>query len=89
MFPLGRTYNDPRILGLSISFEAKSILLSNVYFPTTFPVDDDEISHYIGRKTSIIAKCDEENVCVMGDFNAYPGSAGFTEFVSMFKGSPA
>ena len=78
-----RTYNDPRILGLSLTFEAKSILLLNVYFPTTGQDGDDEFSHYIGRITSIIAECDEENVCVIGDFNASPGSARFAELLSM------
>ena len=78
-----RTYNDSRILGLSLSFQAKSILLLNVYFPTTGPDGDDEFSHYIGKITSIIAECDEENVCVIGDFNASPGSARFTELLSM------
>ena len=66
-----RTYNDHRTLGLSLSFEAKSIMLLNVYFPTTDPEADDEFSHYIGGKTFIIAECDE------------PGSVRFTESLSM------
>ena len=45
-----------------LSFEAKSILLLNVSFPTTGPDGDDEFSHYIGKITSIIAEC------VMGSF---------------------
>ena len=63
--------------------EEKSILLLNVYFPSTRPDGDDEFSQYTGRITSIIAECDEENVCVMGDFIASPGSARFTESLSM------
>ena len=35
-------------------------MLLNVYFPTTGPDGDDEFSHYIGRRTLIIAECDEK-----------------------------
>ena len=53
-----------------------------MYFPTTDPDGDDEISHYIGGISSIIAECGEENVCVIGKFNASPGNARFTEILS-------
>ena len=46
-----RKQKYPRFLGLSLSFEVKSILMSNAYFPTTGPDGDDEMSHYIGRKS--------------------------------------
>ena len=82
MFVPIRTYNEPWILGLLLYFEEKSILLLNVYFSTTGPDGEDEFSHYIGRVTSITAECDEENVCVIGDFIASPGSAKFAELLS-------
>ena len=44
-----RTYIDPRILGLTLSFEAKSIMLLNTNFPTNGPDGDGEFSHYICR----------------------------------------
>ena len=44
------TYNDPRILGLSLYFEEKSVLLLNLYFPTTGLDGDDKFSHYMGKK---------------------------------------
>ena len=54
-----------------------------MYFPTTGPDGDDEFSHYIGKLHSIIAECDEENVCVIEEYDASPGSARFTELMSM------
>ena len=77
------TQKDPRILGLLLSFEEKSILLLNLYFPTTGPNGEDYFSHYIGGITSLIAECDEENVSMIGDFNASPWSATFAELLSM------
>ena len=55
----------------------KSILPLNVYFLTTSPHGDVEFS--------IIATREEENVCVIGVFNASPGSARFTELLSMCR----
>ena len=77
------TYIDPSILGLSLSFEAKSILLLNIYSRTFASDSDDEFSHYIGIKTSILAECDEENKCVMRDFNEFLGSTRCTELLSI------
>ena len=60
---------------MSLSFEAKYVLLLNVYFPTTGPDGVGEFLHYIGGITSIIiAVCDEKNLCVIVDFNASPHS---------------
>ena len=54
-----------------------------MYFPVTGPDHDDKFSLYIGRIISIIAECDDENVCVVGDVNASPGSTRFTDLLSM------
>ena len=47
---LGRNFTRG-FLGSSLSFEEKSVLLFNVYFPTTGWDGDDDFSHYIGRIT--------------------------------------
>ena len=78
-----KTYDDSRILGLSLSFDAKSILVLNVYMPTTSQDGEDEFSQYIGRLSSIIAESDEEHICIIGDLNASPGSARFREVLSL------
>ena len=69
MVPI-ETYKKSMILGLLLSFDAKSILLSNGYFPISGPVDDHCFSHCLRRITSIFAEYDEDNVCGIGDFDA-------------------
>ena len=75
-------YDDPRIFGVFVSFESKSLLILNIYLPST-KSKSDELSVYLGRISSIIAECTEENVCVIGDYNSSPGSQRFFEIVSM------
>ena len=80
-----KQYNDPRILGISVNLENRSVLFINVYLPSLRSgVTDDDFAPYLGRLSSIIAECEEENVCVIGDFNCAPGTERFSDAQSMF-----
>ena len=78
-----KTYDDSRVLGLSLSFDAKSILVLNVYMPTTSQDGKDEFFQYIGRISSIIAESGKEHISLLGDLNTSPGSARFGEVLSL------
>ena len=60
LFPFRRKYNYPRVLGLSLYFEAKSILLLNGILQQLFRIVMMNL-HSIGRITSVISECDGEN----------------------------
>ena len=57
-----------------------------MYLPSLRSWDtDDEFNPNLGRLSSIIAECEEENVRVIGDFNCAPGSRRFRDVQSMFS----
>ena len=76
-------YDDDRILGMSLKLPNKSILFLNVYMPTNSHDETDLYNFYLGKLSSIIAECQEENICIMGDLNASPGSGRYNDLLSM------
>ncbi|KAG0716019.1 hypothetical protein GWK47_010600 [Chionoecetes opilio] len=74
---------DPRILGIAYKDDRFSMLLVNVYLPTSNVENRDEQQMYLGRLASIIEDAEEQNVCILGDFNAAPGTAFFTDIQRM------
>ena len=74
-----RRYDDPRILGLSLTCDGKTLFLLNLYLPNTRMTEEKEFTVYIGKISSIIAYCEEENICVMGDFSCISGSERFED----------
>ena len=76
-------YKDSRVLGLLFSLETKSIPILNVYLPTNSPSYSNEFTIYMGEISAILSDCEEENVCVIGEINAFPGNSRFNEIKSL------
>ena len=80
-----KQFNDSRILGLSLGLEDKNKLFLNVYLPARRSGDDDDYMVYLGKLSSIIADAEEENLCILGDFNCAPGSERYMDVVEMLS----
>ncbi len=74
---------DPRILSIVYKDDRFSMLLVNVYLPTSSLENRDEQQLYLGRLTSIIEDAQEQNICILGDFNAAPDTDFFTDIQHM------
>ena len=72
-------YDDNRLLGLMCNFGETSVLLLNVYLPTESANNFDEFMSYLGKIISIANEPDVDAICILGDFNASPGTAFFRE----------
>ena len=66
-----------RILGLSVTINGLSMLFINVYFPVACHEMNEEYIMCLGILISILEPHDEVHVCILGDFNAMPGSPQF------------
>ena len=77
------SFDDDRILGLLYKCNMGSILFINVYLPTNNAGNVDLYLDYIGKITSIIEESQWQNVCILGDFNAAPGTENFVELVTL------
>lgn len=72
-------YDDNRLLGLLCDFDERSVLFLNVYLPTQSPDNYDEFMSYVGKIVSIANDPEIDAMCILGDFNAFPGSGHFRE----------
>ena len=77
------SFDDDRILGLSYKCNMGSILFINVYLPTNNAENVDLYLDYIGKITSIVEESQWQNICIIGDFNAAPGTDYFLELVTL------
>jgi len=59
------------------------MLLVNVYLPTSNVENRDEQHMYLGRLISIIDDAQEQNVCILGNYNAAPGTNVLTDIQRM------
>ena len=73
------------MLGLSLTCDGKTLLLLNVYLPYTRITKDEVLTIYIGKISSVISDCVEENFCVIGDFNCSPDSERFQDLSAMLS----
>ena len=78
-----KRYESDRILGLSVTMNGSSILFINVYFPVACHEKYEENIMCLGILSSILAFHEEDYVCILGDFNATPGSPRFDEICDM------
>ena len=67
-------YESDRIIGLSVTINGSSIFFINVYFLVTCHSNYEEYIMCLGILSSILESHDEDHVCILGDFNATPGS---------------
>ena len=72
-------YDDDRLLGLMFNLEETSVLLLNVYLPTESANNYDDYMSYLGKIVSIANDPDVDAICILGDFNASPGTGFFRE----------
>ena len=78
-------YDDSRLLDLSLKLSQKTILFINVYLPTNNPEYEELFTSYLGKLSSIVSTCEEDNVCILDDINAAPGSPRFGELLSVVE----
>ena len=82
-----KRYESHRILGLSVTINGSIILFINVYFPVTcHETCHEKYEEYImclRIVSSILESHEEDHVCILGDFNATPGSPQFNEICDM------
>ena len=76
---------DPRIAGLRYRYGECTMLLLNVYLPTDCAENTDEQQVYLGKLASLIDDAMERHICVVGDFNARPGSAFFSDLSDLCR----
>lgn len=79
-----RQYDCDRILGLSVTFGGTSVLFLNVYFPVNSNDNLEEYLSCMGVLGSILESREEQQICVLGDFNASPHTARFVEIEELF-----
>ena len=78
-----KRYESDRILGLSVKMNGSSTLFINVYFLVDCHEKYEEYIMCLGILSSILESREEDRVCVLGDFNATPGSPRFNEICDM------
>ena len=66
-----------RILWPHVTINGLSILFTNVYFPVTCHAKYEEYIMCLGILSSILESHKEDHLCIVGDFNATPGSLQF------------
>ena len=74
---------DSRVLSITYRDDRLSLLLVNVYLPTNSRENREEQDMYIGRLASLIEDAQEQNICVLGDFNAAPGTEFYDDVQNM------
>ena len=76
-------YADDRILGLQMADCGFTTLFLNIYMPTQCPENHDSYLSYIGKIEGIIRDSNADSICMLGDFNAQPGSAFYEHWESV------
>ena len=74
-----KRYESDGILGLSVTINGSSMLFINVYFPVSCHEKYEEYIMGLSILSIILESHDEVHVCILGDFNATPGSPRFNE----------
>ena len=78
-----KTYDDPRILGLSLDTSTRKLLILNVYFPYYCTENYDDYLLCIGNCASIIEEYDHSDILILGDFNAAVGGQFYREMENL------
>ena len=77
-----KRYESDVILGLDVTINGSSILFI-VYFPVACHEKYEEYIMCLGILSSILESHEEDHVCILGDFNATPGSLRYNEICDM------
>ena len=76
---------DTRIAGLRYRKGECTMLLLNVYLPTDCAGNRDEQQLYLGKLASLLDDATERHICVIGDYNARPGSVFFDDLSDLCR----
>ena len=79
------TFDDSRLLGVTINAFNMSCYFLNVYMPYQCDDNYDLFVEYIGKISSIIEESVTSNLIVLGDFNAAVDSVFESELLEMCK----
>ena len=74
---------DSRMIGIKYKDENINVLFLNVYLPTNTVDNRDEQLTYLGKISSLVEAAQEDNICIMGDFNVSPNAEIFNELNDM------
>ena len=69
-----KRFESDTIFGLSVTINGLAILFINIYFAVTCHAKYAEYIMCLGILSSILEFHEEDHVCILGDFNATPGS---------------
>ena len=78
-----KTYDDSRILGLSLDTSTRKLLILNVYLPYYCTENYDDYLLCIGNCASIIEEYDHSDILILGDFNAAVGGQFYREWENL------
>lgn len=73
---------NPRVLSITYKDDRLSILV-NVHLPTKIRENMDDQAMCLGTLASLVDSAQEQHVCVLGDFNAAPGTPFFSDLQHM------
>ena len=76
------SFEDNRILGLTVKTRDRDLLILNVYLPYDCNDNFDDYILYIGKISSIIEEYKSNEVMIIGDFNAKPSSEYYSEWLA-------
>ena len=78
-------HDDPRLLGLELCSNSSNerYLLLNVYLPYQCDDNFDEFMEYMGKISDIIEESPCTHICILGDFNAGPGTLFESELLEL------
>ena len=79
-----KRYESDRMLGRNVTTNDSSILFINIYFPLACHEKYYEYTLCLGLLSSLLEFQEGDQVCILGDFNATPGSPRFYEISDMF-----
>ena len=77
-----KRYESDRILVLSVTING-SLILINIYITVACHEKNEEYITCLSILSSILESHEENYVCILGDFNATPGSPLFNEISNM------
>ena len=77
------SYNDSRLLGVTITLDSEQLYFISTYIPYQCDDNFDLYLEYIGKISALIDKCHFSNFIILGDFNAAVGTLFESELLEL------
>ena len=77
------SYNDSRLLGVSITLDSQHIYFLSIYLPYQCDDNFDLYLEYIGKISALIDECHSSNITILGDFNPAVGTLCESELLEL------